>query len=330
MALVSVIVPIYKVERYLSDCIESILQQSFRDFELILVDDGSPDNCGKICEHYKENAERYGIDIQVIHRENGGLSAARNSGIDWAFENSKSDWLTFIDSDDAIVKNYLELLYKAGCDNDAQIATCLSSKVTDENMSFNYLAAQTESIVLSGRDACIEQYTSAKVVKEVAWGKLYKKELFTSLRYPVGKINEDDFTTPILLYNAVKVACLNAPLYLYRYREDSIMNEQFSIRRYDGIEAYTFCEDYFSKKNENEIVEHIELKKKMTIAYFSLLASKNGILDSVPINYRMSEKESLRYIKENCSSIEYDYFLDILHHRRVIFRAYARKLGLIK
>jgi len=109
MPAISIIVPVYKVEAYLARCVDSILDQSFRDFELILVDDGSPDNCGAICEEYARKDSR----IHVIHQENGGLSAARNAGIDWAFENSNSQWLTFVDSDDWLHREYLNVLYRA-------------------------------------------------------------------------------------------------------------------------------------------------------------------------------------------------------------------------
>ena len=106
MVEISVIVPVYKVEKYIKRCIDSILIQTFQDFELILVDDGSPDKCGQICEEYSQKDKR----IVVLHRENGGLSAARNTGIEWIFENSRSQYLTFIDSDDWIHPQYLEIL----------------------------------------------------------------------------------------------------------------------------------------------------------------------------------------------------------------------------
>ena len=109
MAEISVIVPVYKVEKYIKRCIDSILIQTFQDFELILVDDGSPDKCSQICEKYAQRDER----IVVLHRENGGLSAARNTGIDWTFLNSESKYITFIDSDDWIHPQYLDILYQA-------------------------------------------------------------------------------------------------------------------------------------------------------------------------------------------------------------------------
>ena len=125
--LISVIVPVYKVEKYIHRCVDSILTQTFTDFELILVDDGSPDNCGIICDEYALKDNR----IHVIHKENGGLSDARNAGIDWAFENSNSEWLTFIDSDDWVHPKYFEAMVRAAQIYRTEIAIC------------NYLEAET-------------------------------------------------------------------------------------------------------------------------------------------------------------------------------------------
>ena len=118
--LISVILPIYKVEEYLDRCVQSIVNQTYTNLEIILVDDGSPDNCPAICDEYAQQDSR----IRVIHKENGGLSSARNAGIDWAFENSNSQWLTFIDSDDWIHPQYLELLPSAVTDNNTDIGSC--------------------------------------------------------------------------------------------------------------------------------------------------------------------------------------------------------------
>ena len=123
--LVSIIIPVYKVEKYLPNCIESILRQTFKDFELILVDDGSPDNCGEICEEYAQKDSR----IKVVHQPNGGLSAARNSGIDIA----KGDYLTFIDSDDFVFPHYLEILVKLCQENDADMSVCSSVRCSSND-----------------------------------------------------------------------------------------------------------------------------------------------------------------------------------------------------
>ena len=132
MPLVSVIVPVYKVELYLRRCVDSILAQTFCDFELILVDDGSPDNCGSICDEYASKDSK----IHVIHQKNGGLSAARNAGIDWVFANSDSKYISFIDSDDWVHEKYLELLVKAIETNHDDFSQCALLRTTGEVTEF--------------------------------------------------------------------------------------------------------------------------------------------------------------------------------------------------
>ena len=117
---ISIIVPVYNTEKYLNRCVDSILNQTFTDFELILVDDGSPDNCGKICDEYKEKDRR----VRVIHKPNGGLSDARNAGIEWALNNSDSEWISFIDSDDWVHPNYLDFLLRAAEQNNTSVSIC--------------------------------------------------------------------------------------------------------------------------------------------------------------------------------------------------------------
>jgi len=120
MANISVIVPVYKVEAFLSRCVESILAQTYRDFELILVDDGSPDGCGVLCDGYARRDSR----VHVIHQENGGLSAARNTGIDWVFANSVSRWIAFVDSDDWVHPDFLKVLYETAEKTACKLSVC--------------------------------------------------------------------------------------------------------------------------------------------------------------------------------------------------------------
>ena len=199
--LISVIVPVYKVEKYIHRCVDSILAQTFTDFELILVDDGSPDNCGKICDEYAEKDNR----IHVIHKENGGLSDARNAGIDWAFANSDSEWITFIDSDDWIHPKYLEALYNAVKETGCEISICGYEETTGDSPKVDDINLQ--AVIVSTEDFFCEHNVNAVV----AWGKLYKKELFREIRYPVGKLHEDEFTTYKLLFQYENCAFVNQP-----------------------------------------------------------------------------------------------------------------------
>lgn len=229
MATISIIVPIYKVEAYLHRCVDSILAQTFTDFELILVDDGSPDNCGAICDEYAEKDSR----IHVIHKENGGLSSARNAGIDWAFEHSDSEWLTFIDSDDWIHPRYCEYLLNAAVEGSTSISTCRYIKVTE------YVRPQDAEFSYSTAD-WLDYYLPNTVNGIVAVCKLYSKELFRELRYPEGRLHEDEFLTYKLLFNAGTIASMQLGLYYYFFNEDGIMRSNISIKRIeDAFDAFS-------------------------------------------------------------------------------------------
>lgn len=240
MPKISVIVPVYKVEPYLRKCIDSILGQTFRDFELILVDDGSPDRCGEICDAYAEKHD----NVIVIHQENGGLSAARNSGIDWTFANSDSQWLAFVDSDDWLHPDYLSTLLEEAKKNDADLVVCDFVRVNDseENIEKDH---QFSELVTSDKDA-IFRYLYANWRIRPAWNKLYRKTLFEELRFRVGKIHEDDFFIHHVLLASKKTAIIEAVLYFYRIRGNSIMATPSPKSLLDGFEAkmeqYEFCQ----------------------------------------------------------------------------------------
>lgn len=236
MPQISVIVPVYKVEPYLRRCVDSILGQTFTDFELILVDDGSPDDCGAICDKYAEQNVR----IHVIHQANGGLSAARNAGIDWAFANSDSQWLAFVDSDDWVHPRYLELLYRAVETDHTKISVC------------DYV--ETDTVLPTGEPApgteirdWDELFMHRNVRAVVAWNKLYARELFAGLRYPVGRIHEDEFLTYKLLIRAQKVSVLPAALYYYYQNVQGITRGQFTLRRLDCADALQERIEYVRK-----------------------------------------------------------------------------------
>lgn len=227
MPKISVIVPVYNVEPYLSRCIDSVLNQTFSDFELILIDDGSPDKCPEICDMYAVKDNR----IHVIHQKNGGLSAARNAGIDWAFKNSDSEFLTFIDSDDWFCGQYLEFLYNAYLKTGLNVVIGGYERVSIEEASdacdFECEIVETEKLFVENRVNAI-----------VAWGKLVRKSLYKDIRFPVGKIHEDEFTTYKILFMNEQVAYVKEPLYKYFFAENSIMNSGWSIKRLDALEAF--------------------------------------------------------------------------------------------
>lgn len=243
--LISVVVPVYKVEDYLSRCIDSILAQTFTDFELILVDDGSPDNCGEICERYAEKDDR----IKVIHQMNGGLSSARNTGIEWALKNSESEWITFIDSDDWIHPRYLELLYRANIENNTSVSICGFIRTEQDEP---YISEEKFiSVETSTQDFFINNNVNAVT----AWGKLYKISDFKDIRYPNGKLHEDEFTTHKILFKYEKFSFIEAEMYYYYTNPVGIMNSTWSAKRLDVIDAVKSQCEFFKEKNLTKIYD---------------------------------------------------------------------------
>ncbi len=231
MPKISVIVPVYKVESYLDRCVESILAQTFGDFELILVDDGSPDNCPALCDAWAQRDSR----IKVIHKENGGLSDARNVG----FAASEGQWITFIDSDDYAHPKMLQALYDGATKLGAKVSVCGFSKTRGEP-----LADPTE-LTATLRPA-EDFYLQRNVNATVAWGKLYHRSVV--LPYPKGKLHEDEFVTYRILFGCGNVAVIDAALYGYYQNPESIMQSRWSPRRIDAIEAFQEQMDYFRRR----------------------------------------------------------------------------------
>ena len=244
---ISVIVPVYKVEHYIHRCVDSILAQSFTDFQLILVDDGSPDNCGEICDEYAEKDSR----IHVIHKTNGGLSSARNAGLDWVFANSNSEYISFVDSDDWVHSLYLELLYDAAVRFSVKICQC----------GFYKTEGPVENIS-SGREmTCVcpeEQYI--RWYDPYAWGKLYHRSCFKTIRYPVGILFEDVSIWYKILFSVDKIAIVDEPLYYYYQRSDSIVNSAWTPAKYAQVDAWgeqlRFLEKYGNERVLRCAVRH--------------------------------------------------------------------------
>lgn len=227
--LISIIVPIYNVERYLKRCVDSIRKQTYSNIEIILVDDGSPDGCPKMCEEYAVMDDR----IVVIHKENGGLSSARNAGIELA----SGEYIAFVDADDVINKKYIEILYHICEENGCDIAQCEFISVPEEFVKAE-VKDECQVSIISSKDALYNSCKEVDAVKyNVTWNKLYKRDLFAEIRFPNGKIHEDEFTTYKIFYCAKKIAIVNAYLYYYVQRDDSIMNRKFSLARLNVLDA---------------------------------------------------------------------------------------------
>ena len=235
--LITIVVPIYKVEKYIDKCINSIQNQTYKNLEIILVDDGSPDNCGKICEDYAQKDSR----IIVIHKENGGLSDARNAGIDIA----KGKYITFIDSDDYIEPEYVELQYRTIIKDKSDIAIS-SHKVIYENGTILEKATGEESL-LNPKEV-LRRILYDEGIDLSAWAKLYKKELFQEIRYPKGRLFEDAATTYKLVDKSNKISINSKSTYNYIIRNNSITNENFSESKMDLITATKEMCNYIKSK----------------------------------------------------------------------------------
>lgn len=214
----SVIVPVYNVEKYLDKCLASILGQTFKDYECIIVDDGSPDNSNTIIDNYVKKDQRF----KVIHQKNMGLSAARNVGLDIA----KGDYITFIDSDDYIANDYLEKFASKITSTDADIVICGFIEVYAEYIK--------EVSSKSENTDEIKKNILADVLHAYPWNKCYKKDLFQNIRFPVNKIFEDLLTIPEVCLNAHKIVCIHEKLYYYnRQNLNSITSNLSTEKRYD-------------------------------------------------------------------------------------------------
>lgn len=219
--LVTIVVPIYNVEAYLHECVDSILGQSYSNLEIILVDDGSLDSSGKICDFYSTQDNR----IKVIHKLNGGLSSARNSGIEIA----NGDFIAFVDSDDYIHPKMIERMVDLACLYNASIICCdyTSTEFTDKKIV---------SKVLDNRRAICRLFDD-NGFKCFAWNKIYRRNLFKDILYPQGKLYEDIQTTYKLFKMVDKIIYTKDDLYYYRIRENSISRYKFSERDRDLLEA---------------------------------------------------------------------------------------------
>lgn len=222
LPLVSIIVPCYNVEQYLSKCIDSILNQTYHNLEVWLVDDGSPDRCGEVCDEYAKTDSR----INVIHKKNGGLSDARNVALDVA----RGEYIVFVDSDDYIAPNHIRGLYELLVKYQVDIAVNPPCVFVQGNMP--HPCGDDKIYIFSGHEA-LQNMFYQKQIETSAWGKMYKRELFEGIRYPYGLYFEDNPTTYKLLLKSKRVVFQNCQSYFYLIRSNSIEGATFSKKKFD-------------------------------------------------------------------------------------------------
>lgn len=261
---VSVIVPIYKVEPYLKRAVASILHQTYHNLEIILVDDGSPDQCGRICDDYAKEDNR----ITVIHKENGGLSDARNAGLDAAH----GEYIVFVDSDDFIAEDYVETLMQCLKKYDADVAMCsyavTASVELDESI---FKASRDETVEVCDRRELLNNLYDANHKDAtyfiVSWNKIYKASLWQDVRFPKGRIHEDEATTYKIYDRAQKGVYLHRPLYGYFTAPSSITRDRFNIKRLQWMDALddriAYFEDKTAQLNEEAKQEKEFLEKQI-------------------------------------------------------------------
>lgn len=280
--LISVIVPVYNVEKYLSRCVDSIIGQTYSNLEIILVNDGSTDLSGAICDEYKKKDKR----IVVIHQKNGGLSQARNSGM----EIMSGKYVAFVDSDDYISEDYIEYLFRLRFKYQADISVCLHRNFYEDGKLEKKRNKRNNIVVFSGHDA-VADMCYQKHIPNSAWGKLYKSELFQNVGYPVGKLYEDLGTTYKLLLMSNKVVFSSKEKYYYFQRQDSIMHSKFSIKNMDRIDM------------SEELYKDIQaVSEKLKIAAISRMFISNiQVLRELPFNDKQfceDEKRIRKNIKK--------------------------------
>lgn len=243
MPLISIIIPVYNVEKYLEECVDSVINQTYTNLEIILVDDGSTDSSPDICDDYGSKDVR----IKVIHRTNGGLSAARNSGI----ETAQGEYISFLDSDDYIADNTIEFLYNAIVTHNADIAAVAMYKLFKNTVEpiFNF---DTERL-LTSEDAFYEAINMEYLMPS-ANAKLYKKKMFNGVRFPDGMLYEDTYVIGEVLHNAQTVYVSSKPFMYYRQCGSSIMHKQFKKKNMQLLTVYEHCLDlanmYYPKATE--------------------------------------------------------------------------------
>ena len=255
--LISIIVPVYKVEKYLEKCVKSILKQTYTNLEIILVDDGSPDNSGKMCDELAKVDDR----IKVYHKKNGGLSDARNYGV----ERANGEYIGFVDSDDYIHECMYEKLYVAIKKSGTLIVECGVTRVY-KNKERPHYEGEDYFWVLSKQEY-LKEYLENKRLYGSAWCKLIHKDLAKKLKFPVGRIYEDAFYTLELLNNVNEYTLINGNYYYYYMREGSITTKPFSSKDMDYIEVMDQVRDYTLT---NFPIFEEELSVRLAYAYLSI------------------------------------------------------------
>lgn len=292
MAEITIVVPVYNVEKYVAKCIDSLLAQTFTDLEILLVNDGSTDGSAKICEEYARKDSR----IKVIHQENQGLSAARNTGI----EHASGKFLGFIDSDDYIDEDMYEVLYNQLQENQADISVC---GIYNEYADVVRRACPTDEFMVVSQKEAMRLVLEANKISVNAVNKLYKKEIFQELRYPVGKLSEDAHVILEILLQAKTIVISTVPKYHYIHRGNSITTSPYKSGDLSVIEAYS--------KNKRIIEKYYP--DLLEVAEFRCFFSYFYVLDKMALSKEFKakneRKEVIKLVRNNIDKILHNHYV---------------------
>ena len=282
----SIIVPVYNVADYLEDCLDSILAQTFSDFELILVDDGATDGSGFICDAYASADQR----VKVIHKSNGGTASARNAGI----EASKGQLIGFVDGDDWIEPDFYKLLVRSLNVYHADMAACRFVKVTDRSKMM--FATAVEDLHLYSPQEALEAMFEKDKMRYSPCDKVYKRQLFSGIRYPEGNLYEDKATTYRLIHASQSVAYVSAQKYHYYVREDSIMRRPLSLKNFDIFEVNETLIDFMLDHYPDLVETAIQSYKEECAHLLNRLEAPNQG-DLTPLDILMGRERCLRVMR---------------------------------
>lgn len=252
--LISVIVPVYNVEKYLKRCVESLINQTYNDLEIVIVDDGSTDGSSAICDSYAKKDSR----IKVIHKQNGGLADACNTGLKVA----SGDYIGFVDSDDYVHKDMYKILMEGLKKHGADVAFCGFERIYEDEPCNDEIIDDYTCEILS-TDIIYSMWHTFDI--NVKCNKIIKKEILDKIHYPIGKINEDEYVKPVLYENANKVLFIDKKFYYYQQRDTSITKRKFYPQKMDKLDAINESIKWFKEKN---IEKYLNAEVKYYWDYF--------------------------------------------------------------
>lgn len=283
--MVTVIIPVYNVETYLERCLESIINQTYKELEIIIVDDGSTDKSSQICDTYKTKDTR----ICVYHKKNGGLSDARNYGLD----RMNGEYVTFVDSDDYISRDYIEVLYRLIKKNDNIDISMMDKQVVYDNDVPRSTIEFKEEIM--DREHAIKKMLLRDGVSHTAWGKLYKSVLWKEIRFPFGRLYEDYLTIYKVFENVNMISYCNEKKYYYYQRSNSIMNNKLNKKKLTELDVTDEISSYLMEKYHSCTDEILDLKISIYLKnLYDILTTD----DNSNKEFRESEEKIVKYIKK--------------------------------